>query len=316
MPGVDIWNGGSMVERKKSVTWDEMYDQELKLLRLRRDIEEPVQEHLVGLALSGGGIRSATFAVGVLESLKNSGLLKQIDYLSSVSGGGFAAGWLEANCKRAAQTTAMPNQAADPVDAPASASWLDPKTDWADSVRHLRRYSNYLSPQLGFFSADTWVMGTIWLRNMLLVQLTLILVFAAVLLLPRPMFVLFEHWSDAGNFRWLTVVLFVTAIVGIAGNLLRLGKTGKVTFLHSSSWGIGLLAAGFCFALVIAAIVEGHLTPFTNDVVGIGIIFVAPLLVLAVSSFCRPESGYFPVSGLAPIRRKRSTTRKDGCKQQ
>ena len=43
---------------------------------------------LLGVALSGGGIRSATFNLGVLQALAQFGLLKRIDYLSTVSGGG------------------------------------------------------------------------------------------------------------------------------------------------------------------------------------------------------------------------------------
>lgn len=50
--------------------------------------------HEVGLALSGGGIRSATFSMGVLRSLSRSGLLARIDYLSTVSGGGYAGTFL------------------------------------------------------------------------------------------------------------------------------------------------------------------------------------------------------------------------------
>ena len=44
---------------------------------------------LVGLALSGGGIRSATFNLGVLQALSKYGILRLVDYLSTVSGGGF-----------------------------------------------------------------------------------------------------------------------------------------------------------------------------------------------------------------------------------
>lgn len=43
-----------------------------------------------GLALSGGGIRSATFCLGVIKSLAKNGLLTRFDYLSTVSGGGYA----------------------------------------------------------------------------------------------------------------------------------------------------------------------------------------------------------------------------------
>ncbi len=43
----------------------------------------------VGLAISGGGVRSATFGLGLLRGLAQQGLLGRIDYLSTVSGGGF-----------------------------------------------------------------------------------------------------------------------------------------------------------------------------------------------------------------------------------
>src|SRR3546814_688116 len=46
------------------------------------------------LCLSGGGIRSATFALGVVQGLARNGLLERFDYLSTVSGGGYLGGWL------------------------------------------------------------------------------------------------------------------------------------------------------------------------------------------------------------------------------
>lgn len=49
---------------------------------------------VVGLGLSGGGIRSASFNLGVLQALQRKGLLSRIDYLSSVSGGGYIASCL------------------------------------------------------------------------------------------------------------------------------------------------------------------------------------------------------------------------------
>ncbi|MBW6526576.1 patatin-like phospholipase family protein [Sphingomonas sp. RHCKR7] len=44
----------------------------------------------VGVALSGGGIRSATFSLGVLRAMSRAGVLHRVDYLSTVSGGGYA----------------------------------------------------------------------------------------------------------------------------------------------------------------------------------------------------------------------------------
>ena len=47
---------------------------------------------LTGLAISGGGIRSATFSLGVLQRLAEKGILGKFDYLSTVSGGGYIGG--------------------------------------------------------------------------------------------------------------------------------------------------------------------------------------------------------------------------------
>jgi predicted acylesterase/phospholipase RssA len=51
---------------------------------------------LAALCLSGGGIRSATFALGVMQGLARYGLLGQFHYLSTVSGGGYIGSWLSA----------------------------------------------------------------------------------------------------------------------------------------------------------------------------------------------------------------------------
>src|SRR5690348_3308036 len=48
------------------------------------------------LCLSGGGIRSATFGLGILQGLARLSLLKQFDYMSTVSGGGYIGSWLSA----------------------------------------------------------------------------------------------------------------------------------------------------------------------------------------------------------------------------
>jgi predicted acylesterase/phospholipase RssA len=51
---------------------------------------------LAALCLSGGGIRSAAFALGILQGLARFGLLGRFDYLSTVSGGGYIGSWLTA----------------------------------------------------------------------------------------------------------------------------------------------------------------------------------------------------------------------------
>src|SRR4029079_4522821 len=48
-----------------------------------------------GIGLSGGGIRSASLALGVLQSLAEHDLLRKFQYISSVSGGGYIASSLQ-----------------------------------------------------------------------------------------------------------------------------------------------------------------------------------------------------------------------------
>ncbi len=61
-----------------------------------QEVGDVAPQDCVGLALSGGGIRSATFCLGFLQELHKLKLLRIFDYLSTVSGGGYVAGWWSA----------------------------------------------------------------------------------------------------------------------------------------------------------------------------------------------------------------------------
>ena len=71
-------------------TQKKLEETEMDLLRKRRGLNpnDDVNDK-VGFGLSGGGIRSATFCLGVFQALAKLNLLSKIDYLSSVSGGGY-----------------------------------------------------------------------------------------------------------------------------------------------------------------------------------------------------------------------------------
>jgi hypothetical protein len=132
---------------------------------------------LSALCISGGGIRSATFALGAIQGLAKHRLLDQFDYLSTVSGGGYIGSWLTAWSNRAGGlANVIPR-----LDGDAKPS--DPGT--ADPIGHLRDYNNYLSPKLGVLSADTWTLIATVLRNLLLNWLVLIPLLMAALLVPR-----------------------------------------------------------------------------------------------------------------------------------
>ena len=55
-----------------------------------------LREKRAALCISGGGIRSATFGLGILQGLARCGLLDKFHYLSTVSGGGYIGSWLSA----------------------------------------------------------------------------------------------------------------------------------------------------------------------------------------------------------------------------
>lgn len=112
----------------------------------------------VGLALSGGGIRSATFNLGLLQGLDRLGLLDLVAYLSTVSGGGYTGGFWSAWLTRPA-TAAAPNQPVPPhAQFPGGAiDGSDPsRVEDTPELRHLREFSRFLSPRIGFFETEMW----------------------------------------------------------------------------------------------------------------------------------------------------------------
>ena len=114
---------------------------------------------LAALCLSGGGIRSATFNLGILQALAKIGVLKEFDFLSSVSGGGYIAGWLKAWMSR--EGSDRVNQALGRSATHPTANPLEPEPKPIDN---LREYSNYLTPA-GSFSPDSWTAGAIFMSG-------------------------------------------------------------------------------------------------------------------------------------------------------
>ncbi len=117
---------------------------------------------LMGLCFSGGGIRSATFNLGILQGLAEVNLLRCFDYLSTVSGGGYVHQWFAAWSQR--RGFEQVEKRLIPLPEPENPG------DHPEPIRWLRRYSNYLTPENGVLSGDTWVAVATWLRNTLLNQ--------------------------------------------------------------------------------------------------------------------------------------------------
>jgi hypothetical protein len=125
-----------------------------------------------GACFSGGGIRSASVNLGLIQSLAKSGFLRQVHYLSGVSGGGYILGWLTGWIARVGfdsveaqlqSDSAWPKN--DLPERPGFRRFLEP-----NPIHYLRRYVSYLVPCAGLSSGDTLAAAAIYLRNVLLVQ--------------------------------------------------------------------------------------------------------------------------------------------------
>jgi len=104
------------------------------------DVKSDKITPVVGLALSGGGIRSSAVCLGVLQALNHHDLIRRIDYLSTVSGGGYTGTSLTATMTRAGEFVFG--------SAPAARSGNAHAAEISDTpaVGHIRNYSNYLIP--------------------------------------------------------------------------------------------------------------------------------------------------------------------------
>ncbi len=109
--------------------------EELKIIKSKRKKTNPKDGYknptnLFGIALSGGGVRSATINLGVLEVFNKCGILKLADYLSTVSGGGYIGGYVHAKLKGGL------NDAYD-------------KLFSGDDIKYLKEHGDYLIPGEG-----------------------------------------------------------------------------------------------------------------------------------------------------------------------
>jgi predicted acylesterase/phospholipase RssA len=159
----------------------------------------PVQK-LVGLALSGGGIRSASFNLGILQGLQSRDALWLFDYLSTVSGGGFIGAWWSAWQSREkrppgdifpAPEELEPQRRQETAvlfDVTGARSAVPSLPDGSliarrhDPIHFVRLFSNYLTPKTGAFSPDTWRLIAFYVRSLLFTWAALLpLLLAAVI---------------------------------------------------------------------------------------------------------------------------------------
>src|SRR5260221_5608958 len=158
----------------------------------------------LGLALSGGGIRSASFNLGLLQGLGQLGVLKHIDYLSTVSGGGYIGGFWTAWLKRRVQHAGQ-------FHFPAGGDYRNSERP---EIRHLREFSRFLLPRIKVLQTEFWglvmtVLGGL-LPSLLAATAVLILVWSAWLLLISS--AVADYWSPASLVTMLSTYLIASEL--------------------------------------------------------------------------------------------------------
>ncbi len=134
-------------------SFKEVIQREKEQLRQRRnklgqEHGTPEQENWFGIAMSGGGIRSATINLGILKTLNKFGILQKADYLSTVSGGGYTHAYVQATAKEKGDF--------DQLFTP-------------EQIAALRKHGEYLTPGQGVWkTGSTFLMAVAFIVSWLM----------------------------------------------------------------------------------------------------------------------------------------------------
>jgi len=228
-----------------------------------RSADDPLKKilHLMNasaLCVSGGGIRSASYSLGILEGLSRlsrpsgsatsskpaiaGNLMDNLDYISSVSGGGYICSWMMSWVVRR-NTAPVPRPAwqtsySEVISALAGqtpAGTGHPPVTGGDPepqpVRHLRSYTSFLAPDLGL-TLDTFTLAAIVFRNLFINWTMLIPVLFALISLTKYsgfQFLAASHWlSD--NWSWpLAALITIVFLLGAGAAAVALPSHTQFT---------------------------------------------------------------------------------------
>jgi len=211
---------------------------------------EPAEEGKLGICCSGGGIRSAAFSLGALQTLQQRGKLEEAAYLAAVSGGSYIAAAFSMVAK------------AGPGDS--NADLLDEKPPFAPNSpeeQYLRNRASYLAPTLTDKIYLGWRVLLGLLFNLAFIALPLI---GAALILTGFLYAkVFPNLGGqctaagcAANpplWTWVVPlgVLLLGAVCGLV-TLLARGSDGRMRFF--SLWSVRLLILAATLALLLVGL--------------------------------------------------------------
>ena len=214
----------------------------IRLQRLNRGLG-PAHYHghpdrRVGLALSGGGIRSASFAVGVMQALQNADRLKWVDYLSTVSGGGYAGAsltWFHFLNRIDSKVNSFPF--GEPGYSVRAGAKEMPMDMGGEELSFVRQHSSYLTPssQLDIFALIGVVLRNAFVSASVYLSLT-VLIALGLLVAGGKSHGWIQHssWLVATS-RWIAEVWWPAIVFLVLFAALSV-VYGILTFIYPKLW--------------------------------------------------------------------------------
>jgi hypothetical protein len=288
---------------------------------------------LTGLAISGGGIRSATFALGVVQELARRGLLKSTDYMSTVSGGGYTGSCISSLLNQ-------PNDKLSSEDFPLqyTSGAAEPA-----ALTHLRNSSNYLTPggllnQLRlpnillrgiilnlfvfmpfimaavFFTEVSYELGprwndlVVWVLPIITVFVLMTILFPLVVRIMRQFF----DWKKRNWFElWLTiplllvlVILFLIPILELINSAIEHNTEQALDwannlFASQTKWMIAVYFVAIVSIFMLAGKASSNAARWSGKLLFILIGLIGPTLIFGIYlMLClwQIDSPYLPLS--------------------
>ena len=220
-----------------------------------------------GICLSGGGIRSASYCLGVLQELHRHGMLQgpeKADYLSSVSGGSYIAGAF-AMVNRGQYTNELPDKS-DPRRGTMPAVKPESLTTFAPGSpeeRYLRDHIRYLTHGQG------GILGAVW-RLLLGVSWNVLILTFTVAAFAVPIGWAYGAAVPSLRFRcprgcgphhfafptWVFVIAVIGGVLGLIAGMLWVGVPWRKEGTRRTLFGVsvGLLGVGAFWMLAVVAV--------------------------------------------------------------
>jgi hypothetical protein len=205
------------VPSEPAATYKERCDEADRLARHAWSVDRLSDPGQAALCLSGGGIRSAAFALGILQGLARRDLLGDFHYMSTVSGGGYIGSWLTAwRCRKHVNL----DKVLDILK-----SWHFGPEDMP--FQRLRFNQNFLTPKVGLGSADSWTAIAVIVRNLALNWLVFLPLLLGLLLAPRFIEAFFV-WMQQGDSH--------SSLVALLGGVLPHADGEQLTTMDLLDW--------------------------------------------------------------------------------